>query len=52
MEVTAKAEALEQHSAPAGGGATIPSDGFGTPVANTSTGIAPTTGGSISAPAS
>jgi hypothetical protein len=46
----AGAEAPEQGSAPAGGDASIPSAGFGTPEADVSTVIAPSAGGS--APAS
>jgi hypothetical protein len=46
----ADAEALEQGSAPAGGDASIPSAGSGTPEADVSTATAPPVGGS--APAS
>jgi hypothetical protein len=48
----AGAEAPEQGSAPAGGDASIPSVGSGTPEADVSTATAPPAGGSTSAPAS
>jgi hypothetical protein len=48
----AGAEASDQGSAPAGGDASIPSAGSGTPEADISTATAPPTGGSSSAPAS
>jgi hypothetical protein len=41
-----------EQSAPAGGGASVPSTGSGTPDADVSTATAPSTGGSASAPAS
>jgi hypothetical protein len=48
----ASVEALAQRSAPAGGDASIPSPGSGTPEADVSTATAPPAGGSASAPAS
>jgi hypothetical protein len=48
----ARTEASEKQSAPAGGGASIPSIGSGTPDADISTATAPSAGGSSSAPAS
>jgi hypothetical protein len=48
----ADTEALEQGSAPAGGDASIPSTGSGTPEADVSTATAPPASGSAFAPAS
>jgi hypothetical protein len=48
----ARADALEEHSTPAGGRASVPSAGSSTPDADVSTATTPSAGGSASAPAS